>query len=108
MVTTVTDMLPEHLRLDPATREGRLASAYKALVQGNAGRDDVEMVLVDLAIVSGYYNVTVPGTSNGDVQRAEGARSVYARIVYMASLPEEIMAAYMRALTAESTHMNEG
>lgn len=101
MVHTVSDLLPMELQGDDTAKAVRVKEAYKAFVDGRASRDDADLIMLDLAKVSGYYHVTPPGTSSDDVQRAEGARSVYARIVYMLNMPAPTMGEYLSGLARE-------
>ena len=81
--------------------EVRLQSAYQAFAAGSANKQDAELILVDLALVSGYFEVQEPGVSNEALQNMAGARRVYGRIVRMVSMPEKELAALITAAANE-------
>ncbi len=55
-----------------------LGKAYRRLFSGHGSKADAEVVLADLANVTGFYRVTEPGAGTLDYQ--EGKRAVYGRI----------------------------
>src|SRR3990167_8765080 len=79
MAGSISDEFPKGNRRGPSAQR-RLASAYEALFEGRGSKDDARMVLVDLGKESGFFSVMPLGTSSEALQRAEGARALYARI----------------------------
>jgi hypothetical protein len=72
-------------RLRPASDSAvdlAIAGAYQRVFTGNPSEEDQNLVLIDLANVSGFYRVTSPavGASRDDILFNEGQRAVYARI----------------------------
>lgn len=86
---------------DSSAAHVRLQSAYAQFAAGNANKEDAEMILVDLATVSGYFAVNEPGVSNEALQNMEGARRVYGRIVRMVNMTSTELAALIEAATIE-------
>lgn len=68
--------------------ELRLASAYEAVfLLRNATKDDLDMVMVDLAEFTGYFAVAPAGTSEAELRDLNGKRAVFARILSLIKLP---------------------
>lgn len=63
----------------------RLVQAYREVF--GKSREDVEIVLADLAAFSGFYRVTPPEA--GDLAYNEGKRAVYARIFSLLRMTDE-------------------
>lgn len=56
----------------------RRAAAYAATFFGNATREDAEIVLVDLAAYTRFYQPLAPNVSSQVLHYMEGRRSVFA------------------------------
>jgi hypothetical protein len=59
----------------PAARS-RLAAAYKAVFSFNATEEDRDLVLVDLAVFTRFYDVMEPDALSEGLRHAEGRRAV--------------------------------
>lgn len=57
-----------------------LSEAYQAVFAGNATKDEADIVLIDLALQSGFFQVDGPGVSADQRAYSSGQRSVYAVI----------------------------
>lgn len=97
---TIDDVLARDVPRNDLTRDTRLSAAYAAFLKGGASREDAELILVDLAVHSGYFHVSERGSSGTEMAYDAGARSVFARIMFMLSLPMDRIADLQRALTA--------
>jgi hypothetical protein len=58
----------------------RRAQAYAAVFGGNATREDVEIVLTDLAAYSGFYQPQAPDLGNATRHYMAGRASIFAWI----------------------------
>lgn len=97
---TIDDVLARDVPRNDLTRDARLMAAYAAFMQGAASREDAELIFVDLALHSGYFHVSERGSSGTEMAYDAGARSVFARIMFMLNLPMDRIADLQRALTA--------
>lgn len=97
---TIDDVLARGVPRNDMTRDARLMEAYTAFAEGRASRDDADLVLVDLAVHSGYFHVSERGSTGTEMAYDAGARSVFARIMFMLNLPMDRIADLQRALTA--------
>lgn len=79
----------------------RLRTAYINVFTGRASREDADIVLVDLARVSGYYNTTSPQTPADELKFYEGQRSVFGRIYSMINPSSRFMAELAKGVAAE-------
>lgn len=87
----------------------RLVAAYKALFAGNGGVEDAEMVLADLAQLTGFFLVAGPEVTDQALRYAEGQRSVFKRITGMLAMPQSALTALQEAAYQESiTNVEEG
>lgn len=84
---TVFDVLPPHERDSVTAADVRLVGAYKAFVAGTPSADDCEIILVDLASISGYYSTTLMNTPADQVKFVEGMRMLVSRIFRFADMP---------------------
>lgn len=94
---TVMSVLPA----DKQSLEGytlRLHEAYAAFMAGRPSSEDCELILVDLAYASGYYNTTSPDMPAEQVKYSEGMRAVYGRIVGLADMPLIEASEYRKAV----------
>lgn len=80
---TVFDVLPAGAQ-DAQSAEIRLITAYKAFIAGHPSSEDCEIILVDLASISGYYNTTLMDAPADQVKFVEGMRTIVGRIFRMA------------------------
>lgn len=67
--------------------ENRLSQAWTTVLAGNGSREDGELIFSDLAYESGYFYVAPPGTSDAELREREGARKVFARILFLLDVP---------------------
>jgi len=88
--------------MQPLVAEAKIVSAYHAFAEGRAGKQDADLILQDLAMYSGYFHVTPQSTPEGELKYAEGARSVFARVMYMLNLPVEQIYALQQVLNADA------
>lgn len=101
MTTRLLDLVQDST--DPLMKaEAHLVEAYRAFAEGRAGKQDADLVLQDLAMYSGYFHVTSQDTSEGATKYAEGARSVFARVMFMLNLPIERIYALQAVLNADA------
>lgn len=98
---SVFDVLPEAARRSHHQAELRLISAYKAFVAGSPSSEDCEIILVDLASISGYYNTTLMDTPADQVKFVEGMRYAVSRIFRMADAPMTEIRALQSAVLQE-------
>lgn len=59
----------------------RVAQAYAAVFTGNATQDDVDLVLVDLAQFSRYYDTTYDGAPAHEAMKMDQRRAPLTRIL---------------------------
>lgn len=91
---TILDILPRENYPDNgqylAAATERIASAYAAVFTGNATRDDADLVLVDLAQFSRYYDTTLIGSPPIEAKALDQRRAILTRILTaMAKAGEE-------------------
>jgi len=78
---TVLDILPPEVAANPRFQEARIAEAYAALFTGNGGKDDADLVLVDLAQFTRYYSTAPVDMPADQVKAMDQRRAVVERIV---------------------------
>lgn len=102
-VTTTVDVLP------PGSRRGlnatlKLTEAYNQVFSKPGVREDVDLVLADLAEYSGYFATMPIDAPDRALQRMEGRREVFARILSLFGVTgeerEELRRAALREMTA--------
>lgn len=98
---TLSQLLPDSDPEGPAG-ELRLAQAYGAFARGKPSAEDCELILVDLAMVSGYFSVPEPGIDNETLQHDGGARRVYGRIVRMINMTPNELSGLITAVIEET------
>lgn len=64
-----------------AAASERVVQAYAAVFSANATRDDADLVLVDLAQFSRYYDTTLIGASLVEAQALDQRRAILTRIL---------------------------
>ena len=68
-------------KLTSSEADRKLTEAYIATFSGHPTREDAEMVLVDMAVFSRYYEHMLPDVSTEALRHAEGRRAIMRRIV---------------------------
>lgn len=96
---TVATVLPAEPRGSKAIK--RLHDAYIAFVAGRPSVEDCQLIMVDLANFSGYYNTTSPNASDAALRYSEGQRSVFGRVMIMSNPALSIVDAIQRAVQEE-------
>lgn len=100
--------------LPPGRRRGkdaerRLAEAYRALFDAKATKPQAEMVLTDLARVSGFFNTLGAPFSHDERAHFDGQRAVYGHIYRFLRMTEGEMRALQEAARVEAlVDANEG
>lgn len=90
---TVREIMPAHMQGVEGAEEARTASAYQALFDGNGSREDAEIVLTDLMMTSRWNEVLPEGADDAALQRHNGGRAVFGRVVYMMNVSGDVLAA---------------
>jgi hypothetical protein len=85
----IIDALPPEQQKDPVAQSRRIAQAYAALFSGNGGKLDAELVLVDLAIYTRYYDTAMITMPAEQVARLDAKRSVFQRVLEALTLAAE-------------------
>lgn len=101
MFRSLADILGVKESRGPKAQD-RIREAYAKLLGGNPTKQDIELVLVDLAKTSGYYNTTPPEASDAALRYAEGQRSVFARVLQMANPAFSEIDAIRKAVSEET------
>lgn len=84
----------------------RLVEAWHSLSKGSGTVEDFEIVLVDLAAASGYFDITPSGVSSDTLRHNEGRRELFARISFLLGLKGDALAALMEAASHERQIIN--
>jgi hypothetical protein len=74
-------VLPTDKQGDVEAQQSRIASAYGALFSGNGTKDDADIVLVDLALFSRYYDTATMTDTPAALAAATQRRAVMQRIM---------------------------
>lgn len=61
-------------------REQRLTEAYRSVFTGHPSKNDQELVLTNLAYLTGFSMVSGPEVSDAELRTNEGKRTVFALI----------------------------
>ena len=88
---TVADLVAPDKQMDPAALEARVVSAYTNLFNGNGGKDDAEIVLIDLAQTSGYFEVLSADATPGELAQHNGSRTVFGRTMFATNMPQSVL-----------------
>jgi hypothetical protein len=103
---SASDALPEGER----TAENiavRLLQAYASLFSGSGSKLDAEIVLVDLGVLSRYYDTAMMNAPAEDVKAFDARRDVFRRIIESMTLagsePTGLHLAVLRATPTEET-----
>lgn len=81
MTVNLNSVLPAEKRDDITAQQERVASAYGALFSGNGTKDDADLVLVDLAQFSRYYDTANLTDAPAALAAATQRRAVMQRIM---------------------------
>jgi len=84
---SLSDVLSPFQLANPEAAEARLVSAYHAFMDGAASKEDAELILVDLARESGYFDVLPDDATSEQALQHNGRRRVFSRIMYVLDLP---------------------
>lgn len=95
---TIHDLLPADRAADPNAIEARVRMAYVALSEGRGSQADFDIVLIDLAQTSGYFEMPPPTASAGELHDHNGARRVFGRILYVLGTPKGMLEEMATAL----------
>jgi hypothetical protein len=101
MTVTIADLVSTAPRSAAAQR--RLLEAYRALFEGTGGKEDAEVVMVDLAQFSGYFQFAGPSATHGERAYNDGARSVFGHIMTKLTVPQSTLNAIADAVVRERT-----
>lgn len=87
-----------------------MRGAYRrVLVEGNSTQQDRDLVLADLANLTGFYRISLADASDAELRFAEGKRAVMARIIHHLRMPPEIQQQLEAAAKDEQlTNTEEG
>jgi hypothetical protein len=88
--------------------QAKLVAAYQNLFTGKGSREDADIVLVDLAVATGYFN-TPDSLDHAELAADAGRRQIMGRIISHAKLPPEITEQLLEAVRlTEYTVLTEG
>lgn len=104
-ITTIADLQSKAPR--SAAAQKRLLEAYKATFEGTGGKEDAEVVLVDLARASGFFEFAGADVSEGERAYNDGARSVYGHIMTKLTVPHSTLNSITEAVVRENTASKE-
>jgi len=68
-------------------RHDRLALAYRRVF--DVSGEDAQLVIADLAEITGYFRVNGPGLTSEERAYSDGQRSAFVRIFFMSSMADE-------------------
>lgn len=83
-------------------RELRLTQAYQAVFRGSPSRDDQELVLADLAYLSGFSMVSPATVPDAELRFTEGKRFLFATLKARLNLAPNDMEAIENAARREA------
>jgi hypothetical protein len=87
--TSLAHLFPRK-REQAMQRERRLMQAYQNVFRGNPSRECQELVLADLAHLSGFAMVSGPSTPDNELWFNEGKRFLFSRVrAYLNLTPED-------------------
>lgn len=89
MMRTVLDALPPEQQANPEAQSIRIAQAYAALFSGNGSKLDAEIVLVDLALFTRYYDTAMITMPAEHVKALDQRRAVFQRVLEAMTLASE-------------------
>lgn len=104
---TTKDLFGGQYTRDEPEVVARLADATRAIMEGRGSKADADLLFADLAYTSGYFYVAPAGTPDGELQHREGARSVFARILYLLDVPLTSLDEYRHAALTELTNTSD-
>lgn len=86
--------------------EARLQAAHVAVWSGHATREDAEIALVDLAVLTRFYEHMAPGVEDAPLHFVDGMRAVFRRTIGFIADPRILgelqIAALQEAIVTES------
>jgi hypothetical protein len=107
MTINILQALPTELRDNPRAQSQRIASAYGAVFSGNGTVDDADLVLVDLAQFTRYYDTASLSTDPHELAAAAQRRAVFQRIMDALAVagkePRGLLGAVMTAPEPDAT-----
>lgn len=103
---TSADLFPEGNRRGDGLTIA-LGEAWRAFREGRAGTAEYELIIGDLQEITGYYYVAPPSTTNDELRQREGARSVFARILFLLDVPLDKLVEMRRAALIELDVTNQ-
>lgn len=87
--------------------DDRLQAAYQATFAGNATREDAELVIVDLAVTTRFFEAMAPTASAEALRYVDGGRAVFRRLVGFIADPRILgelqVAALREAIVTETS-----
>ena len=104
---TTRDLFNGQYKRDSDEIEARLSEAVRAVKEGRGSALDGELFFGELMYTSGYFSVAPAGTSDSELQRREGARDVFARILYLLDISLDQVDEYHKASLVELTNTND-
>lgn len=112
IMPTTTDLLnnPQFRHAVRALADDvKLGNIWNAFLNGRGvTKEEAELVMLDLLVTSGFFEIAPDSTSAEVLQRREGRREIAGRIFFLADLPfSYITKARQQALDALQK-MNEG
>ena len=99
--------LPVGTRKRGRIAQARLTAAYRGTFSGNGTKEDVEIVLADLAAESGYYGVSPADLPADQLKFVEGGRRVFARILASMRMTDAELGALEEAARSEALTTNK-
>lgn len=85
----ILDVLAADIRDDPQAQSLRIAQAYAALFTGSGDKTDAELVLVDMAQFTRYYDTALLALPAEQVKALDQRRAVFQRILEAMTLAGE-------------------
>lgn len=107
MTSNIAQVLAADQKDDPIAQSVRIGGAYAALFSGRGGRDDADLVLVDLAQFTRYYDTAMIGLSPEEALAGAQRRAVFQRIMDALALtgnePSGLLTAVITAPEPDAT-----
>lgn len=87
----------------------KLGEIWNAFLNGRSvTKQEAELVMLDLFLASGFFEVAPDNTSADMLQRREGRREIAGRIFFLADLPFSYITQARRQALDALQRMNEG
>ena len=90
-----------------ATAQQRLVDAYRKVFTGHGSKEDAEIVLSDLGVHTGFYQVMPADVTAEQLRFREGQRDAFARILSCLRMSEAELLALEEAARLESITIYE-